>query len=145
MKRFNDIKQEVCEPVRHYQPDCPLDAKQDAFMRMYRNFWGAYTDTQIRMLNSTDYIITGRYCNEPRAMETVFFGKVIGHNLVVPVEFNSLLSDLGLCAEYVRYNGQVAIRLRPRNDEESVIQLSDRALLHDPMPDVTDCGCFKNE
>lgn len=137
MKRFNDIKQEVCEPVRHYVKDHPSFTKEDAFMRMYRNFWGAYTDTQIRMLNGTDYIITGRYCNEPRAMETVFFGKVIGHNLVVPVEFNCLLTDMGLCAEFVRYNGQVAIRLRPRNESESVIQLSDSHLLHNLIPDVT--------
>lgn len=141
MKRFNDIKQEVCEPVRHYQPDNPLDSKRDAFMRLYRNFWGAYTDTQIRELNETDYIITGRYCNEPMYMQRVFSSNPIGHNLVVPATMADILIGMGFCAKYVRYNGQIAILLTTRGENENVLNLFDTNLFHEVIPDITHCTC----
>lgn len=149
MKRFNDIKQEVCvpteihNPVRHYQPDNPLDAKQDAFMRLYRNFWGAYTDTQIRALNATDYIITGRYCNEPMYMQRVFSSNPIGHNLVVPATMADILIGMGFCAKYVRYNGQIAILLTTRRENENVLNLFDTNLFHEVIPDITHCTCSR--
>lgn len=141
MKRFNDIKQDVCEPVRHYVPDNPLDAKRDAFMRLYRNFWGAYTDTQIRALNATDYIITGRYCNEPMYMQRVFSSNPIGHNLVVPATMADILIGMNFCAKYVRYNGQIAILLTQRGENENVLNLFDTNLFHDVIPDITHCTC----
>ncbi len=153
MKRFNDIKNEVCEPVRHYVPDNPTcnteDLFKQGFMRMYRNFWGAYTDTQIRALNETDYIITGRYCNEPNYMLQVFSSNPIGHNLVVPDAFSNILLNLNLCAKYVKYNGQIAILLSPRVDGPStlpVLQLSDNDLIHGIIQDIVNCitPCVQN-
>lgn len=134
MKRFNDIKQEVCSPIVHYTPDCPssfspCSSKPEAFLRLYRNFWGVYSDTQIRYLEETGgvnrsgllgpgFIITGRYCNVPGYFFELFINKVIGHNVVVPRPMYEILKDFNMCAEYVMYNGQVAILLRSLTDEE---------------------------
>ena len=131
MKRFTDIKQEVCEPVVHFTPDYPCCSKPEAFLRLYRNFWGVYSDTQIRYLDEQlsvagsgdlgpGFIITGRYCNMPGYFFELFMNRVIGHNLVVPRPMVDILKDLKMCAEYVMYNGQVAILLRNMSTEEQL-------------------------
>lgn len=131
MKRFTDIKQEVCDPVVHFTPDHPCCFKPEAFLRHYRNFWGAYSDTQIRYLDEQlsvaglgdlgpGFIITGRYCNYPGYFFELFMNKVIGHNLVVPMSMLDILKNLKMCAEYVMYNGQVAILLRNMSSEEQL-------------------------
>ena len=131
MKRFTDIKQEVCDPVVHFTPDCPCCSQPEAFIRLYRNFWGAYSDTQIRYLDmqlsvagsgdlGPGFIITGRYCNVPGYFFDLFMNKVIGHNLVVPNAMIDILKNLKMCAEYVMYNGQVAILLRNMSSEEQL-------------------------
>jgi hypothetical protein len=131
MKRFTDIKQEICEPVVHFTPDCPCCSQPEAFLRLYRNFWGAYSDTQIRYLDEQlsvagsgdlgqGFIITGRYCNVPNYFFELFMNKVIGHNLVVPMPMVDILKNLKMCAEYVMYNGQVAILSRNMSAEEQL-------------------------
>lgn len=90
----------------------------DDLSRMYNNLWGSLSDTNMRKINDTEWIITGNRvgCKE-------YFNALINSeqpiypmgNIRVENTFSDILFSNNLKGDYIEYNNQIAYKIHKIN------------------------------